>query len=1265
MLTNLILDKSLKMSIYNEDELVPPSWIDQVFFEKVLKQYENNNDIKITNIAISPASMKGDHYASIMFRCKVTYCRDKSGNVKEKSLILKTLPIEDGPKRDMLKESNLFETEINMYTEALPKIEKILADCGEPTKLAAEIIYHSLEPHKVIIFEDLCEQGYDALRNRYLEEDEIKMIYRKIAKLHGVSYMLGRTAEHECVTKYEEGIFCNSTIMAMDIMSRGIKNFIDLLRQHKEFEIYLEKINEMEPEINQNCKDLYNAYKLKKNPNDIFVLNHGDFHMKNLMFKFNAKKQIEDVIMVDYQISCFAPSNIDLTYSQYMLLSPELRLRRNEMMHYYFEEFLSVLKKIKFQGTLPRYSDFQISSLKYRHFSVYLLVTFFPFVRAILVQSPDQLKDVETAQFVENPEMAATVYQDPDFIDELRRLLPRLLIDVATMSIYNEDELVAPSWINQEFFATVLKKYENNEDININNLDISPASKKGDHYASIMFRCQLNYSIANCSESKQRSLVLKTLPDSGTKADFLQQSKVFETEISMYTETLPKIEKILAECGEPTKLAAEIIYHSLQPRKVIIFEDLCEIGYDTLRTRYLTEEELRMIYRKVAKLHAVTFMLGQSETDHTYVTKYDEGIFCNSAIMEMDLMSGGIFKFIEMLAQHDKLKVYLEKVKAMQPEMNESCKALYNAYKLNSNQKEIFVLNHGDFHMKNLMFKFNCEQQAEDLIMVDYQICCYAPVTIDLIYSQYMMMCPEYRLRRNEFMQYYFGEFIRVLKKINYEGELPKYSDFQIANLRYRHFALFLLSTFLPLNHVVQSATEDELKEMNISEYIENTDTIASTYDHPGYIKELHQLLPSLLIEDELVAPEWINKDFLEDVLQQYRNDKTLKIIDFNISPACVKGDHYASIMFRCKLNYAEDQCSENKQKTFIIKTLPMEEGMKREMLMTAKLFETEIEMYSKTLPKIEKILAECGERTKLSAEIIYHSLHPHKVIILEDLCESDYDTVRGRYLTEDEVKAVYGKLAKLHAVSHMLGHSEDHECVTKYQDGLFSSTTIMSNDIIANGMSKFIDVLSKNQEFEKYLEKLQIMQPNMINKCKELYGAYEMNKDLDDIFVLNHGDFHMKNLMFKFTDENKIEDLIMVDYQISCYAPSNIDLTYSQYMLLSPDLRLRRNEFMQYYFVEFLRILKKIDFKGKLPLYSDFQISALKYRHFSIFLLATFFPMVVAFMISSANDLKDIDGAKLMENPDMMGAIIYQNQDFIDEIRKFMPILLSEGYLD
>ncbi|XP_065354373.1 uncharacterized protein LOC135948846 [Calliphora vicina] len=421
----------------------------------------------------------------------------------------------------------------------------------------------------------------------------------------------------------------------------------------------------------------------------------------------------------------------------------------------------------------------------------------------------------------------------------------------------------------------------------------------------------------------------------------------------------------------------------------------------------------------------------------------------------------------------------------------------------------------------------------------------------------------------------------------------------------------------------------------------------------------------SIYNEDELVAPNWINNDFLETVLQQYENNKLIKLLEYSLSPACVKGDHYASVMFRCKVNYIVGEANDAQQKSFIIKTLPLEDGMKREMLMTAKLFETEIDMYSNTLPKIEKILAECGEATKLSADIIYHSLDPHKVIILEDLCESGYDTVRCRYLTEEEVKAVYRKLAKLHAVSHMLGHSEQHECVTKYQDGLFSSSAIMSDDIIANGLSQFINAIRTNEEFNIYLDKVQTMQPELIYKCKELYRAYQIHKGQGDIFVLNHGDFHMKNLMFKFNVDKQIEDLMMVDYQISCYAPSNIDLTYSQYMLLSPELRLRRNEFMQYYFEEFLRVLKKINFEGTLPRYADFQIAGLKYRHFSIFLFATFLPMVIGFMLSSASDLKDHDAAKLMENPELMMSMVYQNPDLIEEIRKFMPVLLRDGYLD
>lgn len=154
----------------------------------------------------------------------------------------------------------------------------------------------------------------------------------------------------------------------MGFMSEGIVNFMYMLSKDEELKAYLEKVKIMEPEMMQKCRNLYQAYKLNWDPNEIYVLNHGDFHMKNMMFKFNSDNLIEDLIMVDYQVSCYAPSTIDLAYSQYLIMSPEFRLKRNEFMYYYFEEFIAMLKKIKFAGKLPTYSDFQIAGLKYRHF---------------------------------------------------------------------------------------------------------------------------------------------------------------------------------------------------------------------------------------------------------------------------------------------------------------------------------------------------------------------------------------------------------------------------------------------------------------------------------------------------------------------------------------------------------------------------------------------------------------------------------------------------------------------------------------------------------------------------------------------------------------------------------------------------------------------------------------------------------------------------------------------------------------------------------
>ncbi|XP_061392916.1 uncharacterized protein LOC133328360 [Musca vetustissima] len=295
---------------------------------------------------------------------------------------------------------------------------------------------------------------------------------------------------------------------------------------------------------------------------------------------------------------------------------------------------------------------------------------------------------------------------------------------------------------------------------------------------------------------------------------------------------------------------------------------------------------------------------------------------------------------------------------------------------------------------------------------------------------------------------------------------------------------------------------------------------------------------------------------------------------------------------------------------------------------------------------------------------LIYHSLDPHKVIIFEDLCELGYNTIRDRFLTDEEIKAVYRKIARLHAVSFMLGHSDESEMVTKYQEGFLSTSLPMVNQMISDGINNLIEMLSKHEEFALYYEKISAMKSDLDRKCKELYRSYTLNKGVGDIFVIIHGDFHLKNMMFKFNKKNQMADLIMVDFQGSCYAPANIDLLYSQIMMMSSEMRMERNEYMLYYFEEFLRILKKIQFKGELPLYSDFQIANLKYRHFVLFLIASFLPMVQVIAGIPAEEQHTIDLAKLLEDP-AAKVQLYDLPVVVEEYRKLLPILLREGYLD
>lgn len=120
---------------YSVDELVAPEWMNGSFFEKAMQLAENDKTITVTGVKVRPGTKPGDHFASIMFKVTIDY-KSKNNDHATKKVVIKTAPIVEGMKMDMMKDVPLFETEIRMYTKTLPEMERYFKAAGETFMLA-------------------------------------------------------------------------------------------------------------------------------------------------------------------------------------------------------------------------------------------------------------------------------------------------------------------------------------------------------------------------------------------------------------------------------------------------------------------------------------------------------------------------------------------------------------------------------------------------------------------------------------------------------------------------------------------------------------------------------------------------------------------------------------------------------------------------------------------------------------------------------------------------------------------------------------------------------------------------------------------------------------------------------------------------------------------------------------------------------------------------------------------------------------------------
>ncbi|CAO1366944.1 unnamed protein product [Diamesa hyperborea] len=285
-------------------------------------------------------------------------------------------------------------------------------------------------------------------------------------------------------------------------------------------------------------------------------------------------------------------------------------------------------------------------------------------------------------------------------------------------------------------------------------------------------------------------------------------------------------------------------------------------------------------------------------------------------------------------------------------------------------------------------------------------------------------------------------------------------------------------------------------------------------------------------------SPHWLNGPFFDKVIKSYTKDNEAKVVDFSIKPGSKPGENFASAMYRVDITFKKSFSQSDWQSmSVIIKTLPVEDSMEKQLTDNSPLFKTEMKMYGETLVDVKAILKASGDNTQLFPRLIYQALEPTTVIVLEDISVNGYETLRlpKDYQTS---KLIFQRLAKFHAASFCL--VDNGADFTSYNYSVYHMPEFIQKCFFQHNLSVFKKLIVENTwpkfNTEQHLQRIDQVIEHCTERGKRIYspGAGGFN-------VLNHGDFVMRNMLFQKSND-KISDVqFMMGYKKA--PPTLLDL--------------------------------------------------------------------------------------------------------------------------
>lgn len=90
-------------------------------------------------------------------------------------------------------------------------------------------------------------------------------------------------------------------------------------------------------------------------------------------------------------------------------------------------------------------------------------------------------------------------------------------------------------------------------------------------------------------------------------------------------------------------------------------------------------------------------------------------------------------------------------------------------------------LNHGDDFVNNLMFNFDDEGNAKEIIFIDFQAALWASPGPDLLYFFISSLADDIKAENfDNFIEFYHEELVAALKTLKYEQHIPTLAELHI-----------------------------------------------------------------------------------------------------------------------------------------------------------------------------------------------------------------------------------------------------------------------------------------------------------------------------------------------------------------------------------------------------------------------------------------------------------------------------------------------------